>query len=248
MQSTRPRPDNFPVGSMSTPSGRRTKRTIERFGRMVRQPTQVRWGICLGRFTVLPVTLLYPCSRRSKTACYYIVIPILPRNHHRHAYVSYGQRPRHDFHQIPVHGLSWSFYPSSSPVFAGIFRRGRGCENILKREDFLEFLLVGLTFVFASAAGAVSTVSSASGVTASGAWASVGISAGFQPELPLVFLQTGASTTASGSAAVTFGQRFFYRLHGFRSNSGKAENTIGIQLHRHHQIAKVRCSASVKMV
>jgi hypothetical protein len=59
-----PRPGSLPVGSSCTPSGRRTRRIRFRLGSTFRQPTHVRWGICLGRFTGLPDTLINPGSSR----------------------------------------------------------------------------------------------------------------------------------------------------------------------------------------
>jgi hypothetical protein len=59
-----PRPASFPVKSTCTPSGRRTKRTIVRFARMVRHPTQVRWGMCFGCFSGLPDNFKIQCLLR----------------------------------------------------------------------------------------------------------------------------------------------------------------------------------------
>lgn len=43
-----PRPASLPVGSIRAPSSTRTMRIRLRLGKTWRQPTQVRWGTCLG--------------------------------------------------------------------------------------------------------------------------------------------------------------------------------------------------------
>lgn len=44
-----PRPANLPVGSTWMAPGLRTMRIKDRFAKISRQPTQVRWGTCFRR-------------------------------------------------------------------------------------------------------------------------------------------------------------------------------------------------------
>lgn len=107
-----PRPFIFPVGSIKTPSGRRTMRVIVRLASTVRQPTQVRWGICLG----LPDFPAIFTSRHHS-------------NHYRRACVSFVPQPRHDLRQIDIRQtfclfcLSFHFF-RRRPLLQGEWHRG----------------------------------------------------------------------------------------------------------------------------
>jgi hypothetical protein len=93
-----PRPASFPVKSTCTPSGRRTKRTIVRFARMVRHPTQVRCGMCFGCFGGLPDNYDIQCFApgdilvsRGRT----ILLPSLHHHVYAFSWLSLYRDPRH---------------------------------------------------------------------------------------------------------------------------------------------------------